>query len=85
MDSLVNRKAWKLLRGSFPKQVWLGCMAHEVSLLMGDIVKIAEVNMMHHANHALVKWVNNKPGILKLFRDEVGKYFDLKATGQEMM
>ena len=36
--------------------------------------------MMHHANHALVKWVNNKQGILKLFRDEVGKYFNLKAT-----
>ena len=33
-----NTKAWKLLMGVYPHQIWIGCMAHEASLLMKDLV-----------------------------------------------
>ena len=71
---------WKLIRESFPTQVWLGCMGHEVSLLMGDIIKIKVVRKLHADNHNLVKWVNNKGGILKIFREVVRVHFTKKGN-----
>ena len=29
-----NRKAWRLLMRKYPRQCWIGCMAHEISLLL---------------------------------------------------
>ena len=37
----ANVKAFRLLEEALPKQVWTGCMAHEISLLMKDICKLA--------------------------------------------
>ena len=75
-----NRKMWKLIRASFPQQVWLGCMAHEASLLMTDIMKIPEVRELHVNNHMLVKWVNNKGGVLKIFREVTRTHFTKKGN-----
>jgi hypothetical protein len=33
------KKAWKLLAIKYPKVVFLGCVAHSLNLLIGDIMK----------------------------------------------
>ena len=35
----VNQKAWRLLEAAHPKQLWVGCATHEVSLLFKEWVK----------------------------------------------
>ena len=71
----VNVKAWKLLMKKYPTQVWMGCMAHEISLYFGDVNKLAPVKRLHMLGKYLVKWVMNHSGLLALFRKCVRAYF----------
>ena len=36
----ANRKAWRLLMDANQRMYWGGCMAHEISLYMGDVAKM---------------------------------------------
>lgn len=75
----ANRKAWRLLEASHPKQLWMGCAAHEVSLLLKEWVKsVPEILQLFKEGLRIVKWVNNHAEILKLFRVLVPSHFQDK-------
>lgn len=72
----ANRKAWRLLEAKHPKQTWIGCAAHEVSLLFKEWVKkIADILRIFQEGLRVVRWVNNHAEILKLFRNLVPGHF----------
>ena len=71
----VNRRAWKLLMSRYPTQVWMGCMAHEVSLLFNDVAKLPATARLKGLCHYLVKWIMNHNDILALFRKKVKAHF----------
>ena len=72
----VNQKAWRLLEAAHPKQIWVGCAAHEVSLLFKEWVKkVPEINVLFNEGKRLVKWVNNHAEILSLYRSIVPAHF----------
>ena len=74
----VNVKAWKLLMKTYPMQVWMGCMSHEISLFFNDVNKLPPVKRLHKLGLYLVKWVMNHSGLLALFRSCVRKHFRAK-------
>lgn len=68
----ANRKAWRLLEQSFPDQIWMGCMAHEVSLLFKDWArKITCIHDLHHDLKCITIWILNHSDILLLFHMKV--------------
>lgn len=71
----VNVKAWKLLMKRYPTQVWMGCMAHEVSLLFNDVAKLPATARLKGLCHYLVKWIMNHSDLLALFRKKVKAHF----------
>lgn len=72
----ANRKAWKLLETAHPKQFWIGCAAHEVSLLFKEWVKkVPDILALFKEGHRIVKWVKNHSEILKLYRTIVSTRF----------
>lgn len=72
----ANRKAWRLLEAEFPKQLWVGCAAHEVSLLFKEwIKKIPQINDLALRCLRVVKWVNNHSEILAIYRQIVPTRF----------
>ena len=78
-----NRKAWKLLMEKYPRQVWAGSMAHEVSLLANDFMKLTVSARLIKLCSALYKWVMNHSPLLALFKAKVRAYFEeltAKAT-----
>lgn len=73
----ANRTAWRLLEAKHPKQFWIGCAAHEVSLLFKEWVrKVPEILQLFKEGHRIVKWVNNHSEILKLYRFIVPSHFE---------
>lgn len=71
----ANQKAWRLLEIAYPKQFWIGCAAHEVSLLFKEwIKKTPEMLTLFKEGHRFVKWVKNHFEILKLFREIFPKH-----------
>lgn len=65
-----------LLESQHPKQLWVGCTAHEVALLFKEWTKkILAMMALFHQGLKVVKWVNNHSEILKLFRDIVPTRF----------
>lgn len=75
----ANRKAWRLLEAEYPKQFWVGCAAHEVSLLFKEwIKKIPDIFTLFKEGHRIVKWINNHSEILKLYRFCVPFHFQDK-------
>lgn len=79
----VNVKAWKLLMKKYPTQVWMGCMAHEISLFFGDVAKLPATARLKSLCHYLVKWIMNHNDLLALFRKKVCEHFRAvkKAAG----
>lgn len=66
----ANQKAWRLLEATFPKQIWVGCAAHEVSLLFKEWVKkIPDILRLFREGHRAVKFINNHAELLKLFHE----------------
>ena len=49
----ANVSAWKNLEASHPKQIWIGCMAHELSLLFKDWVQ--KVPAVHPSRFGFTK------------------------------
>lgn len=75
----ANKKAWRLLEVQHPKQLWVGCAAHEVALLFKEWTKnISALMTLFRQGLKVVKWVNNHSEILKLFRDIVPTRFNDK-------
>jgi len=72
-----NVAAWTLLMDKYPRQIWQGCMAHEVSLCMKDIAKLQVSVDQRIVSKSLVIWVNNHPGVFKVFAQKVEQHFSL--------
>jgi len=72
-----NRKAWKLLEETFPRQLWIGCMAHEVALLFKDWGKIPDIRRLQDQCKRITIWFKNHSEMLVLFREKVVKQWPL--------
>lgn len=72
----ANQKAWRLLEAMYPKQIWIACAAHEISLLFKEWVKkVDDILTLFREGHRIVKWVNNHAEILKLYRAIIPSHF----------
>ena len=61
----ANVSAWKSLEAAHPKQIWIGCMAHELSLLFKDWVqKVPAVNDLYRRLKNITIWIRNHGDIL---------------------
>ena len=59
----ANVSAWKKLEATFPNQLWIGCMAHELSLLFKDWVKkIPEIKEPYIKGKRITIWIKNPVG-----------------------
>ena len=68
----ANVSAWKKLEQTFPSQLWIGCMAHELSLLFKDWVKkIPEIKELYIKGKRITIWIKNHGDILKLYQAKV--------------
>jgi hypothetical protein len=68
----ANVSAWKKLEVTFPNQLWIGCMAHELSLLFKDWVKkIPEIKELYVKGKRITIWIKNHGDILKLYQNKV--------------
>ena len=76
----ANRAAWKLLMAAHERQFWIGCMAHEVSLLMGDIGRLDFTKRLRVACMKLHKWVMNHSFIFAVFQKKVEAHFTAKMA-----
>ena len=78
----ANRKAWRLLMESNPNMYWGGCMAHEISLYMGDIAKMECSKRLMDKCHKLYKWIMHHvvgdASLLGLFQEKVLSHFQAK-------
>jgi hypothetical protein len=70
-----NVAAWTLLMEKFTRQIWQGCMAHEIALCMKDIAKLQVTIDMKLACKSLVIWINNHPAVFKIFAAKVHQHF----------
>jgi ABC-type Zn uptake system ZnuABC Zn-binding protein ZnuA len=50
------KKAWKLLAVKYPKVVFLGCIAHSLNLLVGDIMKLPWADSIMKNGKKIVKY-----------------------------
>lgn len=50
------KKAWKLLAIKYPKIIFLGCIAHSLNLLIGDIMKISWAHNIIKNGKKIVKY-----------------------------
>ena len=67
-----NVAAWKQLEATFPKQVWMGCMAHELSLMFKDWVKkVPEILGLYRKLKRITIWIKNHGSILVIFKAKV--------------
>jgi hypothetical protein len=68
----ANRSSWKLLRLTFPRMIWMGCMAHELGLLFKDWgTKIPELKALFHKLKQVTIWIRNHGDILLMFEAKV--------------
>ena len=79
----ANRKAWKLLMAEYPRQFWIGCMAHEISLYMKDVAKLKFSNRLRLCCLKLRNWVMNHASILDVFKEKVAEYYTEKRNNAE--
>ena len=64
----ANVAAWKLLETAHPKQIWIGCMAHELSLRFKDWVqKVPDVKDLYRRLKNITIWIRNHRDILIQF------------------
>ena len=68
----ANVSAWKSLEAAHPKQIWVGCMAHELSLLFKDWVKkVPAVKDLYRRLKNITIWIRNHGDIAILFEEKV--------------
>ena len=68
----ANVAAWKLLETAHPKQIWIGCMAHELSLLFKDWVqKVPRIKQLYRRLKNITIWIRNHGDILIQFQAKV--------------
>ena len=67
-----NVAAWKQLEATFPNQVWMGCMAHELSLMFKDWVKkVPDILALYRKLKRITIWIKNHGSILMIFKAKV--------------
>lgn len=72
----ANRVSWRLLTATYPRQVWIGCMAHELGLLFKDWVKkIEPVTALYMKCKSHTIWIRNHGDILSLYNEHVQRVF----------
>ena len=68
----ANVSAWNKLEQTFPRMVWIGCMAHELSLLFKDWVrKVPAIKALYIKGKKITIWIKNHGSILTLFQQKV--------------
>jgi hypothetical protein len=75
----ANVSAWKNLEASHPKQIWIGCMAHELSLLFKDWVqKVPAVKDLYRRLKNITIWIRNHGDISMQFEEKLRAEFSDK-------
>ncbi|CAB4393752.1 unnamed protein product [Rhizophagus irregularis] len=78
----IDKKAWKLLAIKYPNIVILGCVAHSLNLLIGDIMKLSWVDSTIKNGKKIVKYFKSHQipaAVLKRYqRSSYDKQISLK-------
>ena len=58
-NASVMKKAWRILEAEYPKIIFFGCIAHNLNLIIGDIMKLKwSADILKDAK-AIVKYFRN--------------------------
>jgi hypothetical protein len=75
----ANVSAWKSLEAAHPKQIWIGCMAHELCLLFKDWVqKVPAVKDLYRRLKNITIWIRNHGDISTQFEEKLRAQFSDK-------
>lgn len=67
-DNASNMKgAWQIVQAQYPHIFTIGCAAHGLNLLLGDIFKIQTFQLIISNAKEVVKYVKNKQALLSVF------------------
>ena len=58
-NASVMKKAWKILEVEYPRIIFLGCIAHNLNLLIGDIMKLKWLANIIKDAKEIVKYFKN--------------------------
>ena len=68
----ANVLAWGNLEAAHPKQIWIGCMAHELSLLFKDWVqKVPAVKDLYRRPKNITIWIRNHGDVSTQFGEKL--------------
>ncbi|KAF0385584.1 zinc finger bed domain-containing protein 1-like [Gigaspora margarita] len=72
-NAYVMKKAWKILDKKYPSIIFLGCLAHNLNLLVGDIIKLEWAQNILLNAIMIVKYFKNHTipaAILKRYQED---------------
>ncbi len=55
-NASVMKKAWRILEVKYPKIIFLGCIAHNLNLLVGDIMKLQWAANIMNDSKQIIKY-----------------------------
>lgn len=67
----VMKKAWRILKKKYPNVIFLGCIAHNINLIINDITKLDWIKKIMNDSKKIVKYFkshNIATGILKRYQ-----------------
>ncbi|KAF0493593.1 zinc finger bed domain-containing protein 1-like [Gigaspora margarita] len=67
-NALVMKKSWKILSNSFPNIIYMGCLAHNLNLIVQDIMKLNQIKSIFKKTKAIVKFFKNHNIPAAIFR-----------------
>jgi hypothetical protein len=68
----ANVSSWVLLEETFPTQVWMGCMNHELGLMFNEWMrKVTAITQLYLRTKRLTIWIRNHGDLLIMFEKEV--------------
>lgn len=74
-NASVMKKAWRILEVKYPKIIFLGCIAHNLNLLVGDIMKLRWAANIMNDSKQIIKYfkTHNIPSAI-LKRHQIASY-----------
>ncbi|CAG8669314.1 7313_t:CDS:1, partial [Scutellospora calospora] len=58
-NASVIKKSWKILSNIFPNIIYMGCLAHNLNLIIQDIMKLNWTKSIYKKTKAIVKFFRN--------------------------
>lgn len=84
-DNAKNmQSAWNIVRAEFPHIFTIGCIAHGLSLLAKDIMKVPRLSKLRNEAKTIVKTIKNKRVVLAIFRKKQQEKYGNKLVTLKM-